>query len=200
MGDFPVAVVRRAGPRDLGFMVPRRRFPRLATNIMPPTPPSTTMEVRVIRRSAFPNARRTLINSTPSEAPARPPKSRVTPIFRSTFPRRKWAATPEDEAATIWHESDAAATVGGIPIIMRMGVRRNPPPTPRRPERKPTKAPAPINRKRLMLIPATGRKTNISFYTSSWVTIGGPTGRFARALDMTRRSDLLQVEGGYPGS
>ena len=61
----------------------------------------------------------------------------------------------------IWQESEAAATVGGIPSIIKTGVRRNPPLTPKSPERKPTIAPAPTKTRSLLLIPATGRRTHI---------------------------------------
>jgi hypothetical protein len=68
---------------------------------------------------------------------------------------------PEEDPATIWQESEAAATVGGMPIMMRMGVNRNPPLTPKSPAMKPTIAPIPTNRGSRLLIPATGRKIHI---------------------------------------
>ena len=50
-----------------------------------------------------------------------------------------------------------AATAGGMPIIMSKGVRRNPPPTPKSPDRNPTSPPNPSIRKILTLIPAMGK-------------------------------------------
>ena len=61
------------------------------------------------------------------------------------------------EAATIWLESEAAATVDGIPTMIRSGVMRKPPPTPNSPERKPTAPPRPKSSTMLMLLPASGR-------------------------------------------
>jgi hypothetical protein len=64
---------------------------------------------------------------------------------------------PEVEAATIWLESEAAATVEGMPAMISRGVMRNPPPTPKRPERKPTTPPRPKRSKMLILLPAMGK-------------------------------------------
>ena len=100
---------------------------------------------------------------TPIAAPTRPPSSSTLPSFRSTLPSRKCTAVPEAEVATMALLSEAAATVGGTPIIIRIGVIRKPPPTPTRPDRKPTTMPTPTSRKTLMLVPATGRRISIAF-------------------------------------
>jgi hypothetical protein len=46
--------------------------------------------------------------------------------------------------------------------MIRSGVRRNPPPTPKRPESKPTARPRPTGIRILMLVSATGRYKCIS--------------------------------------
>src|SRR5579885_1075272 len=122
----------------------------------------------VINDSALPSARSTLINWTPTPAPINPPESSVMPILKSTLPKRKCAATADEDAATIWQESEAAATVGGIPTSIRMGVSRNPPPTPSNPDRKPTSAPAPTRIQRLIVIPAIGKKIDIASLLPTW--------------------------------
>ena len=94
---------------------------------------------------------------TPSVEPARPPSSSTSPIFTSTLPRRQCASTPETEAATIWFASVPTATAGGTPMKMSSGVMRKPPPTPKRPERKPTTPPMPRSRKTFKDISAMGR-------------------------------------------
>ena len=53
----------------------------------------------------------------------------------------------------------AQMTVGGTPSIMSRGVIKNPPPTPNRPERKPTMPPSPTMASKLMEFPAMGRYT-----------------------------------------
>ena len=47
--------------------------------------------------------------------------------------------------------------VGGIPIMIRAGVSKKPPPTPKRPDRKPTVRPIPSSKRMLTLTPAIGR-------------------------------------------
>src|SRR5208283_3910420 len=140
-------------------------------------------------KSALPRARRTLMIRTPTSAPAKPPRSNTKPNLTSTFPNRKWAAAPEDDPATIWQESEAAATVGGIPIIIRMGVSKNPPLTPNIPERKPTIAPTPTRIGSGMLIPATGRSIHIMAsqpQIHAWPSYSGG-GRSRRLHRATRR-------------
>ena len=77
--------------------------------------------------------------------------------MKSTFPSLQCARVPEADAATIWLASVAAATVGGIPIIIRRGVMRNPPPTPNRPDKSPTSSPRPTTSQRLTLVKAIGK-------------------------------------------
>jgi len=112
-----------------------------------------------MKTAASPICRSHLITSTPTDAPEMPPASSTRPILTSTLPKRKWAAIPEEDAATIWQESLAAATVAGIPIMIRIGVIRKPPPTPRRPERNPTSDPTPASSNKETLWPATGSST-----------------------------------------
>src|SRR5208337_4211787 len=73
------------------------------------------------------------------------------------LPRRKCARVPDVEAPTIWLESEAAATVGGMPNIIRSGVIRNPPPTPKMPDSRPTPPPKQRITSMLTLFPAIGR-------------------------------------------
>ena len=113
--------------------------------------------VTVMTNSKLPMARKILTSCTPMVPPKIPPARITRPILKSTLPKRQWAKAPEEAAATIWLESEAAATAGGMPIIIISGVRRKPPPTPKSPERKPTRPPIPRIRKKLMLIPAMGR-------------------------------------------
>ena len=94
---------------------------------------------------------------TPMLPPPTPPMSSNRPILKSTFPWRKWASVPEVEAPTIWLESEEAATVGGMPIIINSGVIRKPPPTPKIPESRPTAPPSPNIARQLTLLPAMGR-------------------------------------------
>ena len=51
--------------------------------------------------------------------------------------------SPEDDEATICEVTVATATAGGMPVKISKGVSRKPPPTPNRPEMKPTAAPIP---------------------------------------------------------
>jgi len=67
----------------------------------------------LIRKSALPMARSTLITWTPPVPPTIPPTRSNNPILTSTLPSRQWARVPEVDAPTIWLESEAAATVGG---------------------------------------------------------------------------------------
>ena len=94
---------------------------------------------------------------TPTVPPAIPPARSNRPILKSTLPRRKCARVPDVEAPTIWLESEAAATVGGMPNIIRSGVIRNPPPTPKMPDSRPTPPPKPKITSMLTLFPAIGR-------------------------------------------
>jgi len=86
-----------------------------------------------------------------------PPINSMRPMGMSTLPSRIWARVPDVDAPTIWFESEAAATVGGIPNIIRSGVIRKPPPTPKTPESSPTKPPRPRIRKMFTLFPAIGK-------------------------------------------
>jgi|GEM_PF-5999946 len=81
----------------------------------------------------------------------------MKPILKSTLPSRKWARVPEVEAPTIWLESEAAATVGGMPIMISSGVMRKPPPTPKMPDKRPTAPPRPRMASTFTLFPAMGR-------------------------------------------
>jgi len=85
----------------------------------------------------------------------------------------------------IWQESEAAATVGGIPIMIRMGVIRNPPLTPNSPAMKPTTAPAPTSSGRRILIPAMGRKTHIEAHHRN---TAGETTRNKKAVGSKREA------------
>jgi hypothetical protein len=53
--------------------------------------------------------------------------------------------------------TDATATGAGTPEKISSGVSRKPPPTPNRPERKPTAPPIPIRKKRFIESSAMGR-------------------------------------------
>jgi hypothetical protein len=87
--------------------------------------------------------------------------SRMEPSLTSTFPSLKWAPTAQADVATIELHPEAAEMVGGTPIIISRGVRRNPPPTPVSPESRPMSEPAARRGSRLALIPAMGRKTGM---------------------------------------
>ena len=114
--------------------------------------------MKVMSRSAFPSALSTLMTCTPMAEPNSPPTRHTAPILKSTFFRRKWAATPDADVATMALVSDAAATVGGTPIIIRIGVIRKPPPTPSSPDMKPTTAPTDTSRAKLIDMPAIGSR------------------------------------------
>jgi hypothetical protein len=73
------------------------------------------------------------------------------------LPRRQWAMAPETEAATTWLTEEPTATGGGTPMKISRGVIRNPPPTPKSPERKPITPPMPSSRKMSTDISAIGR-------------------------------------------
>src|SRR5208282_1101989 len=93
--------------------------------------------------------------------------------------------------------SEAAATVGGTPIIIKIGVIRNPPPTPTNPERKPTNTPTATTRNRLMLIPATGRRMCIVLF-SPLVADQGVYAAKQRS-DPDRRRQFVKVDRDNPG-
>ncbi|MBI5188781.1 MAG: hypothetical protein HZA07_06950, partial [Nitrospirae bacterium] len=61
------------------------------------------------------------------------------------------------DAATIWFKPVAAAIVEGMPSIIRSGVIRKPPPTPKRPESMPTAKPSPTGMNTLIFVRATGK-------------------------------------------
>ena len=78
-------------------------------------------------------------------------------MWKSILPRRHWASAPPTEVATTWLAPVATAIGAAIPENIRSGVRRNPPPTPNMPERKPTAAPSPSMTRRFTEISAMGR-------------------------------------------
>ena len=127
----------------------------------PPTSPNMSTYTTFMTNSKLPMARRYLTTWTPTVPPAMPPIRMTSPILKSTLPSRQWAKAPEEAPATIWLESEAAATAGGMPTIINKGVSKKPPPTPKSPERNPTSPPAPRMMKKLMLIPAMGRYISI---------------------------------------
>jgi hypothetical protein len=53
--------------------------------------------------------------------------------------------------------TDATATDAGTPEKISSGVSRNPPPTPNRPDRKPTAAPIPTRKNRFIESAAMGK-------------------------------------------
>ncbi len=65
---------------------------------------------------------------------------------------------PETELATTWLAPVATATAAGMPISIKSGVMRNPPPMPNMPERKPTAVPMPNMVKRFTEVSAIGDK------------------------------------------
>ena len=65
--------------------------------------------------------------------------------------------TPDNEAPTSWLAEDATATGAGTPIKISKGVKRNPPPTPNTPDKKPTAAPSPSRTKTSIETSAIGR-------------------------------------------
>ena len=119
--------------------------------------PRKTTKASEITTSICPISRIHLNSQTPRLDPITPPASRTDPILKSTVPRRQWASTPETEAATIWLASVPTATAGGTPVKIKSGVIKNPPPTPKSPERRVTPAPMPSNKKMLSDISAMGR-------------------------------------------
>src|SRR5208283_5517883 len=93
--------------------------------------------------------------------------------------------------------SEAAATVGGTPTIIKIGVIRNPPPTPTNPERKPTSIPTATIRNRLVLIPATGRRICIVLFSP--LVAGHAVHAAKRQSDLDRRYQFVEVERDNPG-
>ena len=108
-------------------------------------------------RSIWPTERSTAKSQTPKLDPMRPPISSIAPILKSTLPLFQCARTPETEEATIWFASVPTATGAGTPMKIRIGVMRNPPPTPKIPERKPITPPKASRRKASTDISAMGR-------------------------------------------
>ena len=86
-----------------------------------------------------------------------PPASSTTPILKSMLRRRHWAKAPETEEADDlrWLGADRDRRRDAEKISS--GVIRKPPPTPNRPERKPTAPPMPRKMKMFADISATGR-------------------------------------------
>ena len=72
--------------------------------------------------------------------PKRPPLIIIQPIFKSIVFLNKWVKVPEVEEANILFASLATATAGGIPIKIKKGVIKNPPPTPNKPDKNPMTA------------------------------------------------------------
>jgi hypothetical protein len=64
---------------------------------------------------------------------------------------------PENEEAAMWLATEATATAGEIPMKIRSGVIRKPPPIPNIPETTPTAAPIARTRKMLTGMSAIGR-------------------------------------------
>ncbi len=59
----------------------------------------------------------------------------------------------------MWLGTEATATAGAMPMKIRSGVIRKPPPMPNMPETNPTAAPIARSRKTLIGISAMGRKS-----------------------------------------
>ena len=74
--------------------------------------------------------------------PAIPPAISTAPSLKSRAPRRQEDSTPVVEEAAIWATCVATAKAGGMPMKIKSGVIRKPPPMPNMPEMKPTAAPS----------------------------------------------------------
>ena len=68
-----------------------------------------------------------------------------------------WAIAPETDEPRIWTDSVPTAVEGGIPIKISNGVIKNPPPTPKRPDIKPTIKPKNNIISRFISISAMGK-------------------------------------------
>ena len=91
--------------------------------------------------SIWPDETRVLKIQIPKIDPNTEPINNMPPILKSTSPCLQWPIVPEIDDATIWLAEVATATFVGMPIKIRRGVIRNPPPRPNIPDRKPTAPP-----------------------------------------------------------
>ena len=107
--------------------------------------------------SIWPNKTNLLKIHTPKIDPKHEPISNTPPILKSTKPWRQWPIVPEIEEATIWLADVATATFVGIPMKMRIGVIKNPPPKPNIPDKKPTTPPKDSNKNIFTESSAIGR-------------------------------------------
>ena len=107
--------------------------------------------------SICPMATNRLKIQTPKIDPKNAPIKSTPPILKSTKPCRQCPRVPEIDDATIWLAEVATAILVGMPINIRSGVIKNPPPNPNIPDRKPTTPPSDSNKKMLTESSAMGR-------------------------------------------
>ena len=86
-----------------------------------------------------------------------PPPSITPAMVKSMARLRHCASAPDMDEAVTWLSVVATATVEGMPVNTSSGVIRKPPPTPNRPDRKPTPVPSAIMTSQWTDISATGR-------------------------------------------
>ena len=122
-----------------------------------PIRPRKTTYANLITSSICPIVLRNAKSQTPKEEPIKPPTNKIKPIVKSTFLFLQCANTPETDEATIWLASVETATAAGIPKNIKRGVIRKPPPTPNKPDKKPTIPPNPVIAKTFIETSAIGR-------------------------------------------
>ena len=91
-------------------------------------------------RSSWPTRRSALKAITPQTVPIELPDSSKSPSLISSARRFQWLISAVRDEAAICVDTVATATAGGMPRKISKGVIKNPPPTPNRPEIKPTTA------------------------------------------------------------
>ena len=155
------------------------------------------MYITLISRSTYPRAPQHLHGMHAKRGTEQAAEQAIGPHLEVDVLNRKWAATPEAEVATIALVSEAAATIGGMPIIMSIGVVRKPPPTPKRPDKKPITKPTETSRPMLIEMPAIGRKTGRANETAAkyghiktrWLTTAVPGKRLGLSIGPSSKCD-----------
>ena len=95
----------------------------------------------LITKSIVPESIINLKRITPNVDPKIPPINKKSPISKSILFLLLCAEAPEIDEPKIWLASVATAVAGGMPKKIKIGVIKNPPPTPNNPDKKPTKNP-----------------------------------------------------------
>ena len=98
-----------------------------------------------------------LNKSEPMPTPMIPPIEITRPMRKSTPRRSNWPRTEDMDEAAAKLAPAATATGAGMPISIKSGVIKKPPPTPKMPDKQPTTSPKVAMSHGLTAISAMGR-------------------------------------------